>query len=124
MLARLVSHDMTHEMDCWQCRRILSHLINQGQAYGIRRVSMLEGHGAIYTQIGSPSAYPWTPAHPGIFAHATLDRQPGRLEGLLPHGKYGNQLGTCPQEGAGHLVAQVKSTRLVLQRMSRGRFLP
>ena len=85
---------------------------------------MSEGHGAIYTQIGSPSEYPWTPAHPGTFAHAMLDRQPGRLEGLLPPGKYGNRLGTCLQEGAGHLVALVKSARLVLQRMSRGRFLP
>jgi hypothetical protein len=79
--------------------------------------------GAIYMRIGSPSAFPETPVHPGIFVRATLDRQPDRLEGLLPHEQCGNQLGTFPQEGAAHLVAPARLVRLVPQRTSRGLFL-
>src|SRR5439155_10860878 len=86
--------------------------------------SMPEGQGPICTRIGSPSAFPGTPAHSRKSVPSTLYRQLGRFSELLPHEKYGNRLGTFPQEGAAHLVALARSTHLVPQGMSRGLFLP
>ncbi len=53
-----------------------------------------------------------------------LDRQSGRLEGLLPLDQCGIRSSTCPQGGAVHRVALVKSARLAPQRTSRGLPLP
>lgn len=103
----------------WTDGNAVAYYLPHQSGEGIRCVSMSEGHGAIYTQIGSPSVFLWTPVHPGISVHATLDRQPGQLEGLPPLEQCGIRLSTCPQGGVAHRVALVKSARLAPQRMSR-----